>query len=64
MRLRRMPDAPEAQFRAPFGAAVPTLAIVVCAWLVLETEPERVLWGAVALAAGLLIYVPWRMTRR
>ena len=60
LRLRRIPDAPPALFRVPFGPLLPALAIAVCAWLLLETPLDRLLWGAVGVAAGMALYGPWR----
>lgn len=58
--LRRREDAPPAAFRAPFGPVLPWLAIATCGWLLVETERERLLWGAVAVFGGLVLYLPWR----
>lgn len=56
--LRRKDDVPPAGFRAPFGYALPLVAVAVCVWLLIETPGERLLWGAGAVAAGLALY-PW-----
>jgi amino acid transporter len=49
--LRRRRGAPEAAFRAPMGAALAVLAMIVCAWLLSSvTWPEA---RAVAIAAAI-----------
>lgn len=62
--LRRNADAPEASFRVPFGPVVPLVAVAVSVWLLIETESDRLLWGAVAVLSGLALYGPWRLWQR
>jgi amino acid transporter len=58
----RGPEA-AAGFRVPGGPAVPVLAVALCAWLLLESEPDKLLWGLVGLTSGLLLYLPVRVSR-
>jgi amino acid transporter len=55
-RRRRPEEAPG--FRVPLGPTVPVLAVVLCVWLLIESEPHRLLWGLVGLASGLVFYLP------
>lgn len=59
---RRAPDADmrEAQFTTPFGPLVPVLACVVGVGILLGATPQQLLAGAVALAAGAVLYVAAR----
>ncbi len=59
---RKRPDE-EPGFRIPWGPTVPVLAIVLCVWLLSESETHRLLWGLAGLAAGLVIYIPMRVVR-
>jgi amino acid transporter len=63
LRMRVMRDVPAARFRVPFGPVLPLLAVAVCAWLLIETPTEELLWGGVILGAGTAIYAPWRALR-
>jgi amino acid transporter len=60
---RNHPDQPPG-FLVPWGPFVPVLAVVLCLWLLVATEPHRLIWGGVGLAAGLLVYVSTRLIRR
>ena len=44
-------------FRAPFGPAIPVLALLLCGWLLSQAEPRQLFWGVVAIAAGGVIYL-------
>ena len=61
LRAKRPDEKPA--FRVPWGPVIPILAIVLCAWLLIESEPTRLLWGLAGLASGLLIYIPRRLGR-
>jgi amino acid transporter len=64
IRLRAArPNEPPA-FRAPAGRAVSVVAMLVCAWLLMESDPRHLAWGAVAVMAGLALYLPTRLRRR
>jgi amino acid transporter len=60
LRLRATrPDDPPG-FRAPAGPAVAILAMLLCAWLLAESDPRHLMWGAVAVVAGLALHLPFR----
>jgi amino acid transporter len=60
LRLRATrPDDPPG-FRAPAGPAVAILAMLLCAWLLAESDPRHLMWGAVAVVAGLALPLPFR----
>jgi len=61
LKMRRQPELPPAEFRVPFGPVVPLVAVGVCAWLLVETPRDKLLWGAVAVLSGLALYLPWRL---
>lgn len=52
--LRRRGEA--AGFRIPFGASIPIAALLLCGWLLAQAEARQLLWGSVAIAAGLVFY--------
>ena len=58
----KRPDEPPG-FRVKGGAVVPVLAVVLCVWLLVESEPRRLFWGLAGLVAGLLIYGIMRLLR-
>ncbi|MEM7203205.1 MAG: APC family permease [Planctomycetota bacterium] len=60
MRLRHLPAAPAATFRVWGGPLLPCIAIATCGWLLLETPSDRLLWGALGIAAGVVPFVVWR----
>lgn len=64
LRLRGRPDVPPATFRVPGGPALPLVAVVVCGWLSWETPRDRLLWGAVAVLAGFVVFLPWIRMRK
>jgi amino acid transporter len=47
-------------FKVPLGPVVPVLALALCGWLISQAEVGQLLWGAVALAAGMLFFLVWR----
>jgi amino acid transporter len=59
----KRPDE-EPGFRIPGGPTVPVLAVLLSIWLLIESEPRQLLWGLVALVAGLVVYLPTRILRR
>jgi amino acid transporter len=61
LRWKRPDEKPG--FRVPGGPLVPLLAIAICGWLLISSEPRQVFWGLVAVAAGLAIYLPMRILR-
>lgn len=61
-RRRRPDEAPG--FRIPGGYTVPVLAVALCAWLLVESEPDRLLWGLAGMLSGLVFYIPSRRARR
>lgn len=58
-RIRRQADAATRQeaYRPPGGHAVPVIAMLVCLWLVAQSEPQDWLRVSVLLAVGLALYV-------
>jgi basic amino acid/polyamine antiporter, APA family len=64
LRLRDRSDEPPA-FRAPFGPLFPVAGILLVLYLlVFQTTASEVAYGAGALAAGSLVYVPLRWVMR
>ncbi len=55
MVLRRR-SGPAEGFKVPLGPVIPLLAIGLCLWLLVNTDPMRLLWGGVAVAAGVPLY--------
>jgi amino acid transporter len=64
LRLRAMPDAPAAAFRAPFGPALPLLAVAVCLWLLAEAPTAELLWGTGVIGAGVAAFAWCRAAAR
>jgi amino acid transporter len=64
LKLRAMPNAPQASFRVPFGPLLPCAGIGVCFWLLIETPGASLLSGFLALLVGLIIYYAYRLSRR
>lgn len=62
LRATRPDEAPA--FRAPAGGAVSVLAMLVCTWLLVESDLRHLLWGTVAVLAGLALYLPMRRRTR
>ncbi|MBW2526484.1 MAG: amino acid permease [Deltaproteobacteria bacterium] len=54
--LRRRDDKPVEGFRVPFGPVIPIVAIGLCGWLIINTEQNKLIAGAIALAAGVPFY--------
>jgi amino acid transporter len=62
--LRKRGDVEEAKFRVRGGVAVSVLALLLCVWLL-----SSVSWGegrdvAIALAAGMVLYLVYRIRKR
>ncbi len=51
-------------FRVPFGPVIPVVAVGLCLWLLVYTEPSKLLFGAIALVAGVPIYLVTRRAKR
>jgi amino acid transporter len=51
----KRPDEPPG-FQIPWGATVPVMAVILCVWLLFQSESNLLLWGVTGLVAGLLIY--------
>jgi amino acid transporter len=62
--LRRRRDAPPAMFRAPAGPAVAIAALVLCAWLLSNSSAQEATNTAIAMGAGAVVYVLFRLTSR
>lgn len=57
--------APQADgFVLPFGPVIPLLTVALCVALLANSKPDRLLWGAVALAAGVPFYFLRRWRQR
>lgn len=63
LRRRDGADRPKS-FRVPFGPVIPLLAVVLCLWLLWNTESSKLIWGGVALVAGIPFYFLGRRRRR
>ena len=51
-------------FKIPLGPAVPVASVLLCVWLLVESEPSRLFWGLIGLVSGLALYLPLRLARR
>jgi len=60
LRLRATRPDEVSAFRAPGGTAVAVLAMVLCTWLLVESDPRDLMWGGVAIVAGLVLHLPFR----
>jgi len=60
---RKMPDAPRA-FRVPGGVVIPAFAVVISIWLLMGVSRDQAIAGAIALLAGVVLYVIFRRTTR
>lgn len=61
--FRRKRDAPPAMFKAPAGAAVAIVALLLSAWLLSNSHWPDVRDSLIAAAVGLAIYFAYRLTR-
>jgi amino acid transporter len=55
-KFRRSPGAAPARFTVPGGLAVPALALILIAWLTLQTTAEQAFDTGVAVAIGFVVY--------
>ena len=62
--LRRRPNAPEATFRAPAGAAVAMIGVGLALWLLFNVQGRETLNSGIAAAVGFLIYYSCRHWQR
>jgi APA family basic amino acid/polyamine antiporter len=62
--LRRRASAPSARFLLPGGVAIASLAIVVCLWLLSNSNLREARDTFIAVVAGLAVYAANRMHRR
>jgi len=60
IRLRASRPDMAPPFRAPAGGTVAVLSMLLCTWLLIESEPRHLLWGAVAIVVGLALHLPMR----
>ncbi|HZF09633.1 MAG TPA: amino acid permease [Thermoanaerobaculia bacterium] len=61
--LRRKPGVEPAAFRLPGGPVIPIAAIVLCAGLARSAKRDDLLYGAIAVAVGLVLYLLRRAPR-
>lgn len=60
--LRRNHETP-AGFQLPLGPILPILTVGLCLWLMVNTKPKPLLYGAAALAVGVPLYALARYRR-
>ncbi|MFT7626132.1 MAG: amino acid transporter [Myxococcota bacterium] len=61
--LRRREGAGSGGFRIPFGPVLPVVSIVLCLWLMANTQPDRLIKGGIAVAVGVPLYFLARYSR-
>ena len=54
--LRWRESEPSDGFRLPLGPVIPLLTLSLCTWLLLNTDPNRLLKGGIALLIGVPLY--------
>ena len=54
--LRWRESEPSDGFRLPFGPTIPLLTLTLCTWLLINTKPDRLIKGGIALLIGVLLY--------
>ncbi len=64
LRARDRPDAEPPPFRIPGGPVVPVLALALCAALLAQAPPARLLAGGLAILSGLPVWAAMRALRR
>ncbi|HMB69849.1 MAG TPA: amino acid permease, partial [bacterium] len=60
LRLRAVQPDEASAFRAPGGPVVAVLAMLLCTWLLVESDPRHLMWGGVGIVAGLVLHLPFR----
>ena len=65
LRHREGPTS-EGGFRLPLGPTIPVLTLVLCTWLLINTDPSRLAKGGLALLVGVPLYglSRWSRARR
>jgi hypothetical protein len=59
--LRRKSDVPPAHFKLPGGVVIAVAALVLAAWLLMNSTLYEAIASAIAAAVGLLIYLGYRV---
>jgi APA family basic amino acid/polyamine antiporter len=54
--LRWRESEPSDGFRLPLGPVIPLLTLSLCTWLLINTDPNRLLKGGIALLVGVPLY--------
>ncbi len=54
--LRKKQSIPEAGYKMPFGSVIPVLALLVSFWLLTQAGAEKLMFGALGLFIGLVLY--------
>ncbi|MBN2291934.1 MAG: amino acid permease [Pirellulales bacterium] len=62
--LRHHKDVAKTNFRVPYGTAISIASVVLCVWLLVASDPMKIMWGSIAMVSGLLIYWPYTFVRR
>ena len=64
--LRWRESEPSDGFRLPLGPTIPLVTLGLCAWLLANSDPERLKKGGLALLVGVPLYVlsRWSSSRR
>ena len=63
--LRRRDSGASDAFRLPMGPVIPLLSVVLCIWLMVNTQPDRLIKGGIAVAVGIPLYflASWNRNR-
>ena len=63
--LRRRPDYdPNEGYQIPFGPIIPIFTLLLCGWLLVQQDPQKLLIGGIALLVGVPLYLLSRRQRR
>src|ERR1041384_7235477 len=62
--LRRKTDAPVAHFKLPGGPVIAVAALVLSAWLLLNSTLYEAIAAAIAAAVGFAIYLTYRVVKK